>query len=544
MEIQKPAPYADEEWFPAIATKLLEGEGRGNIFVAWSQKWEPGNGEEIKGFPQTMPAEVRGAAMALPSKLQIGKWSLFLLTGSQGHAAAITGWKNTLGTSGLENEELVGAIKTLSRGARQFLEIGRLENQIKQLSCALVELARERKLDLLDKDENEHSEHLQTAIYRIAALSGLDDDIKQFCARVHLIIGELINCENIYIALLNKDGQTIDFPYSVDEKFPDKTTRPSRKLGRGATEYVLRTGSALLGTNAALEELVAAGELDANVAWGKGEAKSTIWLGVPLITKGGVIGVLAVQGYRPEIQYNLRDVRLLTFVASQFANSLHRREHDMDMIQANTSLEANVSARTAALQQEIVVRESIQRQLMHQVLHDSLTGLPNRRKLRERMEAAMQRTGPRTGYQGFAILYLDVDKFKIINDSLGHAIGDRVLMEVARRLSDCVRDQDMVSRISEDEFVVLMENTNHENDCMNIAERIIEAFTKPFVLDDKNEVMVSMSIGVSIYHKRHVLVDDVLREADAALYQAKKSGMGRWEMSGRAAEEANEPSGL
>lgn len=188
----------------------------------------------------------------------------------------------------------------------------------------------------------------------------------------------------------------------------------------------------------------------------------------------------------------------------------------------NAELEARVEQRTRELREEIRVREEVEAQLKHQVMHDPLTALPNRLYLRDRLARALA-ANRRDGERRFALMYLDVDRFKLFNDSLGHLAGDAVLCEVARRLADCVRDPDVVARLSGDEFAVLLENAPVPQTACKIAQRIQSALERPMRIAGR-ELQVTASIGIARGEPRHASVDDVLHDADLALYRAKASG--------------------
>ncbi len=156
-------------------------------------------------------------------------------------------------------------------------------------------------------------------------------------------------------------------------------------------------------------------------------------------------------------------------------------------------------------------------------LHDSLTELPNRTLLLDRLDHALSRAG-RTGLP-CAVLYLDLDHFKLINDSLGHAAGDRVLRAVADRLRDTVRQGDSVARLSGDEFVVLAEEIESLDAALEIAGRIHEVVSEPVQLPERR-VSIGCSLGIALSGRHRP--DALLQEADTALYRAKASGRGRW----------------
>jgi diguanylate cyclase (GGDEF)-like protein len=160
---------------------------------------------------------------------------------------------------------------------------------------------------------------------------------------------------------------------------------------------------------------------------------------------------------------------------------------------------------------------------MHQAMHDSLTGLPNRALMLDRLKQALARTA-RSG-SGVAVLYCDLDNFKTVNDSLGHAAGDELLIGVARRLIGCVRPGDTAARFGGDEFVVLLEGIS-DDDVATAAQRILDSFEEPFAVGDR-DVFVSTSIGIAMGHDE---ADNLLRNSDLALYRAKAKGKGRYEI--------------
>jgi diguanylate cyclase (GGDEF)-like protein len=368
--------------------------------------------------------------------------------------------------------------------------------------------------------ERERAAHLQATLYRIAALTNNHESDERFYRHIHMAVGELINAENFYIALLTPDGQTLEFPYYVDA---GKESRFSRPLARGLTECVIRKGATLLLDQHAADALIAQGEVVPSTAH---SSRSVCWLGVPLLGPSQVMGVIAVQSYRPDLTYTADDAELLTFVSYQIASSLERRQQAEALRQLNAELEQRVQDRTQELRQQIAVREQVEAKLKHQVMHDPLTGLPNRLYLRDRLERAL--AGQRRNQErSFALLYLDVDRFKLFNDSLGHLAGDEVLREVSRRLTDCVREPDVVARLSGDEFAILLEECPIPATACKVAQRIQARLQAPMRIADR-ELQASASIGIAISHARHQVTDELLHDADVALYRAKETGRQRF----------------
>ncbi len=236
-----------------------------------------------------------------------------------------------------------------------------------------------------------------------------------------------------------------------------------------------------------------------------------------------------MQSYDQDITYGPSDQELLSFVASQVANSLDRRRSAESLRLANAQLERRVRERTQALSKVIKEREAAQEQLKHQVMHDALTGLPNRGYLRDRLERVLARL-KREPERRYALLYMDVDRFKVINDSLGHHAGDEVLKEVSRRLQTCVREPDIVGRLSGDEFAILLEDVPIPDTAVKVAQRVLAVMAAPLQLADGTVVEPSVSVGVAIGDANYQMADDVLRDADAAMYRAKKLGRKRVEL--------------
>jgi diguanylate cyclase (GGDEF)-like protein/PAS domain S-box-containing protein len=156
--------------------------------------------------------------------------------------------------------------------------------------------------------------------------------------------------------------------------------------------------------------------------------------------------------------------------------------------------------------------------------HDPLTGLPNRCLFEQRLEQALRRVAERTDYR-FAICFIDMDNFKVINDTAGHLVGDRVLCEVASRLTGCVRPNDTVARFGGDEFTILLDGLRSDADAAIVAQRILTCLESPVRVDGLS-VGVAASIGVAASNPTYQRAEDLLRNADRAMYRAKALGGG------------------
>jgi len=178
---------------------------------------------------------------------------------------------------------------------------------------------------------------------------------------------------------------------------------------------------------------------------------------------------------------------------------------------------------------DITERKKFEEKLRDAAFHDPLTGLPNRALFMPRLEQCLARARRHSDYM-FAVLFLDLDRFKDINDKYGHLAGDRMLVEVGVRLKKCVREVDTVARLGGDEFVILMEDITQPLDATRVAERILSEFGEPVIHEDK-EIFMDTSIGVVLSideRSRYRNTDDLFRDADMALYQAKGSGRCRF----------------
>ena len=210
-----------------------------------------------------------------------------------------------------------------------------------------------------------------------------------------------------------------------------------------------------------------------------------------------------------------------------------RREAADAIRRARDELEIRVAERTAELaganallQEEIAERRQAEARAHHMAYHDSLTGLPNRALLSDRLECAL-RAAHRSGRK-LAVMFLDLDRFKTINDSLGHATGDQLLREVARRLCTAVRDSDTVARLGGDEFVVLLPDAGGARDCAQVADKIIDLLATPFPFDGRS-LHITPSIGICLCPDDGDDVDTLMRHADAAMYHAKALGRNNYQ---------------
>ncbi|MBW4482242.1 MAG: EAL domain-containing protein [Tildeniella torsiva UHER 1998/13D] len=208
----------------------------------------------------------------------------------------------------------------------------------------------------------------------------------------------------------------------------------------------------------------------------------------------------------------------------------HRRGH---YIWLETFTRPIVDAIGAVVQIQTASRDvtdqvRLRRQLQHDACHDSLTGLPNRKQLQERLEMALKRAHQQSQYR-FALLFLDIDHFKVVNDSLGHLIGDELLMEVASRLKAVLRPNDLAVRLGGDEFIVLLEDVGHFEMAQAMAEQLLETLRQPFQLSS-HQMFATVSLGLVMGDARYQTSLELIRDADTAMYRAKAGGRDGYQM--------------
>ncbi|MGK7947750.1 MAG: EAL domain-containing protein [Xenococcaceae cyanobacterium] len=220
------------------------------------------------------------------------------------------------------------------------------------------------------------------------------------------------------------------------------------------------------------------------------------YVGVPLVNSGDrVLGHLAVMGESP-IEDGSLELSILQIFAARATAELERKRAE--------------------------------EKLIHDALHDELTGLPNRNLFSEHLQRVLKKYQRNPNHK-FAVLFLDLDRFKVINDSLGHSSGDRLLIQIAKRIQGCLRKSDLLARLGGDEFAILLEGITTVTDATKFAQRIQDCLTIPFWLGS-HEVFSSASIGIALCDKSSDSAEELLRNADIAMYKAKASGKSRYEL--------------
>jgi diguanylate cyclase (GGDEF)-like protein/PAS domain S-box-containing protein len=331
-----------------------------------------------------------------------------------------------------------------------------------------------------DVTARRHAESVQIALYAISEATHAAQGLPDLCERIHRIIDGLLPARNFSVGLQDAGGE-LTFPYRLEED--DEQDAQFAPAARLIYAELLRTGQPLLLTPdtaaafpAAVQALMAGDTL--------------CWLAVPLSTQSGVTGAVFLKSVLALACYTERDKELLRFISTQIASAVER------------------------------IR--LYERLNHASQYDQLTDLPNRRLFYDRLENALARVRRSRGCM--SLLYLDLDKFKEVNDTFGHAAGDALLQEIARRLKHCVRDSDTVARIGGDEFVVLLESAGTAVNAAAVAAKINEALSQPVQIGTQ-QMQVLPSIGIALYPEHGSSGEALLKHADEAMYRVKRGAV-------------------
>ena len=181
--------------------------------------------------------------------------------------------------------------------------------------------------------------------------------------------------------------------------------------------------------------------------------------------------------------------------------------------------------------EDITTQKELEREILSLAYHDHLTGLPNRMLVIDRFNMAMSQAD-RNGMK-VALMMLDLDKFKEVNDTLGHHVGDKLLQAVAKKMTEILRKGDTVGRFGGDEFVFVLSDQKNDQNGLRVAKKIIDVFRNPFVLEG-HSLRITSSIGISLYPDHGADIDTILKKADSAMYQAKQAGRNQYSLYGQA----------
>ncbi|MBC2769322.1 sensor domain-containing protein [Pusillimonas minor] len=333
-----------------------------------------------------------------------------------------------------------------------------------------------------DITERKRAESLQAALYAISEAAHRADDLLTLFQHLHHIVGTLLPVDDFSVALVDPETGELGFPYP--ESKGSQMLAQLKEISGPLCSQIVRTGLPLLLNPTTMRPYL--DELDVPPG-----VQSAAWLGVPLKSQHEVIGVIVLNSHPGGACYTHEDQALLQFVSTQIATAIERQK--------------------------------MQTRLKQMAQYDQLTGLPNRALLYDRLKVALSIA--RREQEQFSLLYLDIDKFKQVNDTLGHSAGDLLLKEVARRLKLCVRESDTVARMGGDEFVVLLHRSPWPDQAEEVAEKIRDVFSQPCVLNG-HSLNIACSIGIALYPEHGSDEAQLIEFADKGMYQEKKAKVG------------------
>jgi diguanylate cyclase (GGDEF)-like protein len=404
-----------------------------------------------------------------------------------------------------------------------------LEDEIRQRTQKLTETNEKLQREIVDR---QNAVKMHKALLAISEVSAGSEDIGCFYQTIHQKVAEILPAKNIIISTLSATDDKLEAVYYQDERQPpNQLVQQSDEL----LQHTLNTQKPLLITRGDTYLLLDDGEIiqreyQLNTA---DHDLPSAWLAAPLVDRGKVFGVLALQHYQDDNAFEPSDLELIRFISQHIASVTLRQNAQVKAQQSKDHLANMVDQRTKELQEtnfnlrrQIEERRKAEQQLYFEAHHDALTKLPNRVMFTERLKYALSHL-KRHPNNRFAVLFIDLDRFKNINDTLGHFTGDQFLIEIAARLSDCVRGNDVLARLGGDEFVILLDSLHSQKDIEDVATRIINTIREPFNLDE-HTLYSNASIGVALCHTRYKQASEILRDADAAMYHAKNQGRGRY----------------
>ena len=340
---------------------------------------------------------------------------------------------------------------------------------------------------LEDITKMRHEEVKKLCIYKISEAIHDSDNLTTLYTEIHTILSDITNVTNFYIALVDWDSKSVSFPYFLDEN--DKKPIPYQ-MKKGLTEYVINSGQSLLLNKEIYENLI----LSKNI-----EPIGTPcynWLGVPLkLLNGKTIGMICVQNYDYDYLFKEEDKKILQYVSDQIAMAIKRKVDDI--------------------------------KIHKQAHYDDLTGLTNKALFYDRLEHAIHSANRKD--ELIAVLFIDLDNFKYVNDSMGHDVGDKLLKIVANKLSESVRKGDTVSRWGGDEFTILTPNVKRISGIFKLCERILNENFKNIVIEGQ-ELRITGSIGIALYPQDGDTADILIKNADAAMYKSKELGKSQFHL--------------
>ena len=344
------------------------------------------------------------------------------------------------------------------------------------------------RLIIIDDITKIHTEEIKkSCIYKISEAIHDSDDLDTLYNEIHFILSTVTDVKNFYIALIDWETELITFPYFVDQY--DKIPSPY-KMKKGLTEYVLKSGQSLLLNKEIYKNLIKTLNIEPI-----GQSCYN-WLGVPLkLANGKTIGMICVQNYTDDYIFSEEDKKILQYSSDQIAMAIKRKVDDI--------------------------------KIHKQAHYDDLTGLTNKALFHDRLDQAIHNAERKD--EVLAVLFIDLDNFKYVNDSMGHSIGDKLLKIIGNKLIESTRKSDTVSRWGGDEFTILLPNIKRLSGIYKLCDRILNTHLNNIIIEGQ-ELHITASIGVSLFPQDGINPDMLIKNADAAMYKSKELGKNQFHL--------------
>jgi len=344
------------------------------------------------------------------------------------------------------------------------------------------------KFIIIDDITKIHNEELKkSCIYKISEAIHDSDDLETLYTEIHYILSTVTDVKNFYIALVDWETELISFPYFLDQY--DKIPTPY-KMKKGLTEYVLRNGDSLLLNKDIYKNLLKSNDIEP-----VGQ-NCFNWLGVPLkLANGKTIGMICVQNYTDDYIYTEEDMKILQYSSDQIAMAIKRKADDI--------------------------------KIHKQAHYDDLTGLTNKALFHDRLDQAIHNAERKDDV--LAVLFIDLDNFKYVNDSMGHSIGDKLLKIIGNKLIESTRKSDTVSRWGGDEFSILLPNIKRLSGIFKLCNRILNTHLNNIIIEGQ-ELHITASIGISLFPQDGTTPDTLIKNADVAMYKSKDLGKNQFHL--------------
>lgn len=338
-----------------------------------------------------------------------------------------------------------------------------------------------------DITERKEHENITRIIFLISNAVNIAREPKELFQAIHTILTRYVGYTNLIVALWNEKESCMEYPYYYDE-YNNKELYTTQIHTKEEAPFPIADVFSS-GVQIVKEQRIVI----------EGKEEECVWLATPLRVLDTIIGVIAthkINGVEQAVEtvYSKNDKELMIAIGEQIGIAIERYNS--------------------------------KEQLTAMALHDPLTGLPNRVLFSDRLDHAIRRVNRSAEYR-FAVFMLDLDRFKLINDTYGHNTGDLLLIEVANRIQPLLRSEDTFARLGGDEFAVILENIRSTHEVLAVAKRILRAIEQPLVIDGK-ELKTATSIGIVLDASSYDSAHTLLRDADIAMYDAKTNGKGRF----------------